>query len=142
MQGSYPTSLSQDSDVAVLEDVPTSKESSRALGFVESAYSKLKVRIQDFAKERVKSTDWMNEVEDRLDKVSDTLPGHNFTSIIQIVNVVADVFLDEGKDKALFKKLSKVVLAHGEKGDCERFFSECSRAIGDAQLEWVLLRKC
>ena len=30
----------------------------------------MKVRIQDFAKEKGKTAEWMNEVEDRLDKVS------------------------------------------------------------------------
>ena len=56
--------------------------------------------------------------------------------------MVADAFLDEDKEKLpLSKKLSKIVLAHGDKGDCERFFSECSRAIDDTQVEWVLLRK-
>ena len=135
--------MSQDIDIAVLEDVPSPKDSSRALGFVECAYAKLKVRIQGFAKDKGKSSDWTNDVEDRLDKVRfKFFRRFLITWRFKIVNVVADMFLDDGKDKSMSKKLLKVVLAHGEKGDCERFFSECSRAIDNPDIEWVLLRKC
>ena len=66
---------SQDSDVAVIGDTKDAAtaslndNSSRAVQYVEAAYVKLKIRIQDFSKERAKSVEWLEQVEDRLDNV-------------------------------------------------------------------------
>ena len=67
---------SQDSDVAVVQEHKVTPanvyadQSTAAIGFLEAAYCKLKVRVQDHAKEREKSLEWLDEICDRLDNVS------------------------------------------------------------------------